>query len=177
MTNRRNKEGKILLEHLESTYLVRRYVSKLDLGIINNSKLFPENSKPDRNYNNGVDHAKKDLQLLHFFIKHMKPRYRMKILQSDEFNNFIEQVLDIGTTKFNLQTKEEQEHSRAFALQLMNYSLKVMSKTMPPEFTKLLNTAIEPLDDLLRAIYEYSKNNNVKNLPKFRELVMPGRPF
>ena len=173
MVNRRKDEGKILLEHLESTYLVRRNVTKLDLGIINKSEYFPENSKPDRHYNNGVNHAKQDLKLLHFFMVHMKPRYRMKILQSTEFNNFIEQVLDIGVTKFNAQTKEEKEYTLAFALQLMSYSLEVMSRTMPVEFTGLLNHAIKPLDDLLRAIYYYSKNNNVKDLPKFRELRLP----
>lgn len=175
MVNRRKDEGKKLLEYLESTYLLRRNVTKLDLGIINKSEYFPENSKPDRHYNNGVVHARNDLNLLHFFMVQMKPRYRMKILQSIEFNNFIEQVLDIGVTKFNKQTKEEKEYTRAFALQLMNYSLQVMSRTMPLEFTKLLNDAIEPLDDLLSAIYEYSKNNNVKDLPKFREIRLPHR--
>ena len=177
MVNRRKQEGKRLLEYLESTYLLRRNVTKLDLGIINKSEYFPENSKPDRHYNNGVNHAKHDLNLLHFFMVHMKPRYRMKILQSTEFNNFIEQILDIGVTKFNVQTKEEKEYTRAFALQLMSYSLEVMSKTMPLEFTKLLNVAIEPLDDLLSAIYDYSKNNNVKDLPKFRELRLPNRGY
>ncbi|AFS82628.1 hypothetical protein NSED_04110 [Candidatus Nitrosopumilus sediminis] len=175
MVNRHKQKGKDLMERLESTYLIRKRVSKLDLGIINDSSYFPENSKPDRHYNNGVVHARQDLKLLEFFMVQMKPRYRMKILHSDEFKNFIESVLDIGVTKFNKQTKEENESSRAFALQLMNYSLQVMSKTMPPEFAKLLNNAIEPLDDLLSAIYEYSKNNNVKDLPRFRELRLPNR--
>ena len=173
MVNRRKSQGKKLLEYLESAYLVRRNVTKLDLGIINKSEYFPENSKPDRHYNNGVNHAKQDLKLLCFFMVHMKPRYRMKILQSTEFNNFIEEVLNIGVTKFNSQTKEEQEYTRAFALQLTNYCLQVMSKTMPTEFSTLLNVAIEPLNDLVRTIYEYSKNNNVKDLPPFREFVLP----
>jgi len=173
LVNRRKNKRKILLEHLESTYLVRKNVSKLDLGIINKSEYFPENSKPDRHYNNGVNHAKQDLNLLHFFMVHMKPRYRMKILQSTEFNNFIAQVLDIGVTKFNSQTKEEQEYTNAFALQLTNYCLQVMSKTMPTEFATLLNVAIEQLNDLVSAIYEYSKNNNVKDLPPFREFTLP----
>ena len=67
MAKRPSPKQKQLMDYFESRYLIRRNVSKLDMAIINNSKLFPKNKKKDRHYNNGVDHAKNDLKLLTFF--------------------------------------------------------------------------------------------------------------
>ena len=163
---------KDLEERLEATYLVRKSVSKRDLGIINQSKLYANFKKPDRNYNNGVSHAKNDLNLLHFFLVNLKPRYRLKILQSDEFQNVIRQSMDIGVSNFKNFTQEEKDQALAYTVQIMGYCLEVMAKNMPKEFHKPLNRQIEPLSDLLKSIYSYMAKTNDK-LPAFRNIQLP----
>lgn len=170
MTKQNNLE-----ERLEATYLVRRNVTKRDLGIINQPSLYPDFKKPDRNNNYAVEHAKADLRLLDFFLVNMKPRYRSKILQSDEFQNVIKQVMGIGVSNFNDFTKEEKDQSLAFAVQMFSYCLEVMSKNMPTEFLQPLLNQITPLNDLVESIYAYMKKSNEKSLPPFRNVEFPIR--
>jgi hypothetical protein len=167
-----SREQKILEEQLESTYLVRRNVAKRDLAFVNNSSIYPNESKPDRRNNDCVDHAKNDLKLLQFFLVNMKPRYRQKITQSDEFHNVIKQSMDIGVGNFKNFTQEEKDNSLAYTVQVMGYCLEVMSKNMPSEFVKPLKNQIEPLNDLLQSIYSYMAKNN-DTLPPFRDIILP----
>jgi len=173
MRKRHSDRQKDLMEHLESTFLVRKNVSKLDLAIINNSSLFPKNKKKDRHYNNGVDHTKIDLKLLNFMLNHLKPHYRMKLLSSKEFQNVMTNLLDIDEMKFHKLTREEKERSLAIAVQMLSYCLNVISKTMPKELVPLIVQQIKPLNLTLKGIYKFSKNNNLKDLPPFNEITLP----
>ena len=103
----------------------------------------------------------------------MKPHYRMKIIQSDEFQNVISQILGKGVGQFHVFTKEEKEQNLTFALQLLSYCLSVIARDMPKEFTRPIVKTAEPLNDLLKSIYEFSRNNNLKNIPKFRDIAFP----
>ena len=148
---------------------MRKKVSKYDLSVINIPKLYPKNRKKDRHYNNGVEHAKADLRILNFLLLNLKPHYRLKILKSDEFQNVLAHVLDLGVTKFYNYTKEENELALSIALQMLENSLGVIVKNMPKEFRKPLVNASAPLSDLLFAISEFARHENIKNIPKFRE--------
>ena len=157
---------------MESTYLLKKRVTPLDLAIINKSELFTH-SKVERSYDNGVQHAKEDLKLLDFFLINLRPKYRTQIINSDEFQAVIQQVLDIGVSNFYTMTKEEKENVNALAIRLMSYSLKVIIKTMPKEFLKPLKNTAMPLNTLLKSIYNFSKNNNLTELPQFPEIDFP----
>jgi len=122
---------------------------------------------------NGVKHAKEDLKLFNFFLINLRPKYRSQIVDSVEFQNVIQQVLDIGVGNFYDMTKEEKENANALAIRLMSYSLKVIMKTMPVEFLRPLKNTAMPLNTLLKSIYNYSKNNNLKELPQFPEMDFP----
>ena len=159
-------------ELLKSTYLTRMSVTPLDLGIIEQPKLF-SNSKQERSYKRGVKHAKEDLKLLNFFLINLRPKYRTQIINSTEFQNVIQQVLDIGVGNFYDMTKEEKENANAFAMQLMTYALKIIVNTTPIEFLKLIKDSAIPLNNLLESIYNFSKNNNLKELPPFRKMSFP----
>ena len=159
-------------EHMWATYVVRKRVSKRDLGIINIPKYYPKNNKKDRHYNRGVDHSIEDLKQLSFMLTHLKPLYRNKILQSDQFQNVMQQVMDIGVGKFHQYTKEEKDQSLAFTVQMLSYCFKVISLNMPDEFQKPLLNHIRPLNDLIKAIYSHTAKNN-ETLPQFRELGYP----
>lgn len=161
-----------LEDHLETTYLVRDKVAKRDLAFINNPSNYPNFSKPDRPNNKAVNLAKKDLELINFFLVNMKPRYRQKITQSDEFHNVIKQSFDIGVGNFKNFTQEEKDNSLAYTVQVMGYCLEVMSKNMPKEFVRPLKNHIEPLSDLLESIYSYMAKNN-DTLPPFRDITFP----
>jgi len=65
------------------------------------------------------------------------------------------------------------ESANAFAVQVLSYALNVMVRTMPPEFLKPIKDNTMPLNNLLKAIYNFSRNNNLKELPVFRELDFP----
>lgn len=164
---------KDLEEWLDSTYLVRRNVSKRDLGLINQPSLYRNFKKPDRNYNYAVEHARADLKLLNFFLSNMKPKYRTKILQSDEFQNVIQSVMDISMTKFSKYTQEEKDNSLAFTVQMFAYCLETMTKNMPTEFLKPLLYHIEPLNDLMESIYQTMKKSGSKDIPPFRQVQFP----
>ena len=168
----KDKRQNDLIEYLEATYLTRKKVSKQDLAIINKSELFPH-SKVDRSYNNGVIHAKNDLKLLQFFLMQLKPKYRFQIIQSDEFQTVIQSVLDVSESRFHNLSKEEKDYARAFANQLLTYSLNVIVKTLPKPFVKLLKDSAMPLNNLLEAIYDFARENNIKDIPQFRKLAFP----
>ena len=172
MVRRRTSKQKQLEEWLEATYIIRRKVSKRDLGIICQSKYYPNSKKKDRNYNNGVEHTIQDLQQLSFMLIQLKPYYRSKILHSDQFKNVMEQVMDFGVSKFHHLTKEEKEKSLSFSVQMLSYCLKVIANNMPVEFVKPLVNHISPLNDLIKAIYANMKKNN-KALPPFRDIALP----
>ena len=159
-------------EWLDATYLTRRYVSVRDLGVIQIPKNYPKNKKKDRNYNNGVDHSLNDLKQLHFMFVNLKPLYRSKILHSDEFQSMMEQVFDIGASKFHRMTIEEKEKSLGFAVQMLSYCLKVIAVNMPKEFQTPLLHHLRPLNDLIEAIYLHIKKNN-KTLPPFSKVALP----
>ena len=159
-------------ERMWATYIVRKHVSKRDLGIIITPKYYPKNKKKDRNYNNGVDHSIEDLKQLSFMMIHLKPLYRNKILASDQFQSFMQLVMDIGVGKFQQYTKEEKDQSLAFTVQMLAYCFKVISLNMPEEFQKPLLNHIKPLNDLIKAIYSHMAKNN-ETLPPFRELGYP----
>jgi len=159
-------------ERMEATYIVRKKVSKRDLGIIIIPKYYPKNKKKDRNYNNGVDHSIHDLNQLSFMLTHLKPHYRNKILHSDQFKNVMEQVMDIGVGKFHQYTKEEKDQSLAFTVQMLSFCFKVISLNMAEEFQKPLLNHIRPLNDLIKAIYAHMAKNN-ETLPPFRGLGYP----
>lgn len=168
----KDKKQMDLMEYLESTYIIRKSVSKQDLAIINKSELFPH-SKVDRSYNNGVTHAKNDLKLLQFFLIHLKPKYRFQIIQSDEFQNVIQSVLDVSENRFHNLSKEEKDYALTFSIQLLTYSLNVIVKTLPRPFVKPLKESAMPLNNLLEAIYNFSRENNIKDIPQFRKLYFP----
>jgi len=160
-------------ECMWATYIVRKKVSKRDLGVIINPKIYPKNKKKDRNYNNGVEHTIEDLKQLHFMLVHLKPLYRNKILHSDQFKNVMAQVMDIGVGKFNEYTKEEKDQSLAFTVQMLAFCLKVIALNMPKEFEKPLVNQMKPLNDLIKAIYSHMKKNNEKTLPPFQDVGYP----
>jgi len=159
-------------ERLQSLYLTPTNVTPLNLGIIQNPEIF-SNSAHDKAFNKGVRRAREDLQLLNFFLVHLRPKYRSQITNSQEFHNVMQQVLDIGVSNFHEMSKKEKESANAFAVQMLSYALNVMVKTMPSEFLKPIKDNTLPLNNLLKAIYNFSKNNNLKDLPSFRELDFP----
>jgi len=103
-------EQKKMIKHLETTYLKREFVSGYDLAVTQKPSIFRRNRKKDRQYSKCVNHAKADFKQLYFFFNHLKPMYRMRILNSNEFNSFIEKIL-YAQGSFHLQTKEEQTRS------------------------------------------------------------------
>ena len=171
MARRRTTQQKDHEEYLESTYIIRKKVSKHDLGIINQPKYYPKSTKKDRNYNNGVDHAIEDLKLIHFMLVNLKPMYRSKIIHSDHFKSVMEQVMEIGVSKFHKMTKQEKDESLAFSVQMLNYCLRVIAENMPIEFRKPLVTNMSPVNDLLEAIYKHMKKTN-KSLPFFKKMPL-----
>jgi len=155
------------MERLKSTYLVRKFVSDLDLAIIEKPSNFPKNKKKDRSYNNGVDHAKTDLKELYFFFNHLKSMYRMRILNSDEFNNFLEKILN-PRASFHLQTKEERDRSLSIALQMYEFARVVIKKNMPNEFQTVLEESSRPFWQMIKAIDAYQKREKIKDSPNIQ---------
>ena len=86
-------EQKKMIEHLESTYLVREKVSGYDLAVTQKPSIFRKNTKQSTQFSNCVDSAKADFKLLYFYFNHLKPMYRLRILNSTEFDSFIEKIL------------------------------------------------------------------------------------
>ena len=172
MPNRRNPKQKKEIEHLEAKYLVRKEVSGFDLANINIPSLFPRNLKKDRSYNNAMEHAKADLRLLNFFLRKLKPRYRLKILSSQEFQNSIEQIFNLRELGFSKLSKEEKDYALAMSAQMLEFSLAVMAKTMPEQFQKPLSKASVPFIDLLKAISDFARENKIKEIPVFQKDII-----
>lgn len=172
MVKRLHTKQDEIKEWLEATYLVPTKVTPLNLGIIQNPEVFSK-SVHAKAYKKGVARAKDDLQLLNFFLVNLRPKYRNQITNSQEFHNMIQQVLDIGVGNFYDMTKQEKESANALAIQLLSYALNVMVRTMPTEFLKPLKDHTIPLNNLLKAIYNFSKNNNLPELSAFREIDFP----
>jgi len=165
------------MEHLKSTYLVHKYVSELDLAIIQKPSNFPQNKKKDRSYNNGVNQAKADFKELYFFFNHLKPMYRLRILNSNEFDSFIEKIL-YAQGSFHLPTKEENARSLKIALQMLEYARVVIKENMPEEFQAVLDEASRPFWLTIKAIDAYQKREKIRDSPdiqtKFIDSTMSG---
>lgn len=173
MGSRHTRKQEEQIDYLDATFLLPKKVSALDLAITQQPKLFSKTTKKDRHFNNCVDYALKDLKLLDFFLTNLKPYYRLKILKSVEFQNLIQNVFDVSVGKFYRYTKEEKEITYDIGIQILGYCLELIGKNTPSEFIKPLKRNIEPLSELLKSIYESSRKNNVKELPKFRDIVLP----
>ena len=155
------------MEHLKSTYLERKYVSELDLAIIQKPSNFPQNKKKDRSYKNGVNQAKADFKELYFFFNHLKPMYRLRILNSNEFNNFLEKILNPHGS-FHLETKEENARSLKIALQMHEFARIVIKENMPEEFQVVLEEASRPFWQMIKAIDAYQKREKIRDSPDIR---------
>jgi len=166
MVKRHVVKRNVEMERLKSTYLVRKNVSELDLEIIKNPDFFPENKKKDRAYNNGVEHAKKDLKMLGYFLRYLQPRYRMKILLSEEFNNVLKDILTSSQTTWHEYTIEERNKALLFALQMLEFSRHVIQSQMPKEFQVVLSESSKPFVHLLMAISDYGRKDNRKDIPR-----------
>ena len=172
MQKRRTTKQKDEIEYLDAKFLVRSKVSGFDLANLNKSSIFPKNTKKDRSYNNAVEHAKADLRLLNFFLRNLKPRYRLKILTSQEFQNIIVQIFDLRELGFSRLTKDEKDYALAMASQMLEFSLAVISKTMPVQFQNPLSKASVPFIDLLKAISDFARENKIKEIPAFQKDII-----
>ena len=157
-------------EHLGSSFLVRNYVSRHDLGIIQKPANYDENVKKDRHYNNGVEHAKQDLKMLGFFLRYLKPHYRLKILNSQEFNNIMQDVLAVSVTGWHDYTIEERNKALHYAIQMNEFARHVIKSQMPEEFHKILVESAKPYVKLVSAISEYGRKNNRKDIPQIESM-------
>jgi len=164
MTKRQTPAQKEMIEHLESTYLMREKVSGYDLAITQKPSIFRQNTKKERHFNKCVNHAKADFELLWFFFTHLKPMYRMRILNSNEFDSFIEKIL-YAQSSFHLQTKEENARSLKIALQMLEYARVVIKENMPEEFQTVLDEASKPFWQMIKAIDAYQKREKIKDSP------------
>jgi len=164
-------EQKKMIDHLESTYLGREYVSGYDLAVTQKPSIFRRNRKRDRQFNKCVDHAKDNFKELRFFFNHLKPMYRMRILNSKEFNNFLEKILE-AQGSFNLQTKEEQTRSLKIALQMLEYANTVIKNNMPKEFQIVLEESSKPFRNTIKAISAYQKREKIKDSPDIQSFFV-----
>jgi len=168
MANRRTDKQNELIEWLESTYLVRKYVSPYDFAIVVKPSLFKSNKKKDRSYNNAVVHAREDFKTIDRFMRHLQPKYRLQILNSVEFGNLMESSLGIDGMAFHKQIKEEKERSLVLGLQMYDFARHLIKMSMPKSFYKTLAHSAKPFDDLLEAIGQFAKQNKVKDFPDFQ---------
>jgi len=164
MTKRQTPTQKNMIEHLKSTILTREYVSGYDLAITQKPSIFRQNHKKERHFNKCVNHAKADFKELNFFFNHLKPMYRMRILNSTEFNNFLERILD-PRSSFHPQSKEEQARSLKIALQMLEYAKNVIKDNMPTEFLEVLDESSKPFWRTIKAISAYQKREKIKDSP------------
>jgi len=167
MKKRQPLRRDVQIQHLKTTYLERKYVSGRDLAIIQKPSNFPNTPKKDRSYTDGVIHAKADFKLLRFFFMHLKPMYRMRILNSDEFNNFLEKILN-PQGSFHLQTKEEQDRSLSIALQMYEFARVVIKENMPEQFQIVLEEASRPFWQMIKAVESYQKSEKIKDRPNIQ---------
>ena len=179
MVTRQTEEQKKMIERLKSTYIVREYVSAYDLAVTQKPAIFRKNHKKDRQFNKCVVHAKDDFNELRFFFNHLKPMYRMRIHNSNEFNNFLEKILDLHGS-FHPQSKEEQVRSLKIALQMLEYTRDVIKKNMPKEFQEVLDESSKPFWRTIKAISAYQKREKIKDSPdiqtRFIDSTLSGFP-
>ena len=160
-------EQKKMIDHLESTYLGREYVSGYDLAVTQKPAIFRRNRKKDRQYTHCVDSAKDDLKILRFYFNHLKPLYRLRILNSKEFTDFIDKVL-FAQGSFHLKTREEQIRSLKIALQMLDYAKNVIKANMPEEFQEVLDESSKPFWRTIKAISAYQKHEKIKDSPEIQ---------
>jgi len=158
--NRENNENDLYNTYVHDI----KKLSKLDLGVINRPEYYP-NAKKDRSYNYGVQRAKDDLQLLNFLLSNLKPHYRQQITTSSEFNNIIQKYLGVSEFGEN-HTREEKDVIVSLASQMLINALSVIKRNMPPEFSQVLYQVGKPYFDMIEAISNFSRTNNIKNIPK-----------
>ena len=164
MTIRRTQAQKVMIEHLNTKYLVGKYVSGYDLAVTQKPSLFRKNTKPSAQFSNCVNSAKADLRLINFYFNHLKPMFRLRILNSNEFNSFIGKIL-YAQGSFHLQTKEEQARSLKIALQMYEFARVVIKENMPEEFQTVLEEASRPFWQMIKAIDAYQKREKIKDSP------------
>ena len=88
----------------------------------------------------------------------------MRILNSTEFNNFLERILD-PRSSFHPQSKEEQARSLKIALQMLEYAKNVIKDNMPTEFLEVLDESSKPFWRTIKAISAYQKREKIKDSP------------
>jgi len=164
MTRRRSQAQKEMIEHLTTTYLTREKVSGYDLAVTQKPSIFRKNTKKDRHFNKCVNHAKGDFKELDFFFTHLKPLYRMRILNSREFNDFLERILN-PHGGFHLKTKEEQVRGLKITLQMYEFARGVVKENMPEEFQTVLEESSKPFRQMIEAIATYQKREKIKDSP------------
>jgi len=179
MTVRRTQAQNEMIEHLNAKYLVRKKISDYDLAVTQKPSLFRKNTKPSAQFSNCVDSAKADLRLLNFYFNHLKPMYRLRILNSNEFNSFIEKIL-YAQGSFHLQTREEQTRSLKIALQMLDYARNVIKENMPKEFQEVLEESSKPFWRTIKAISAYQKREKLKDSAdiqiRYTDSVLSGFP-
>jgi len=158
--NRENNENDI---HNTWVHNIQK-LSKHDLGVINRPEDYPS-AKKDRSYNNGVQRAKDDLKLLDYLLVNLKPHYKQQITSSSEFKNIIKMYLGISAFG-DTYTREEKDVILQTASQLLIYSLAVIKRNMPHQFSEVLFSVGKPYYDLIEAISNFSRSNNIKSVPK-----------
>ena len=177
MTTRQTQAQKDMIENLKAKYIMRKKVSGYDLAVTQKPSIFRKNTKQSTQFSNCVDSAKADLELLYFYFNHLKPMYRLRILNSNEFGSFIEKIL-YAQGSFHLQTKEEQARSLKIALQMLEYARVVIKENMPVEFQIVLDEASRPFWLMIKAIDTYQKREKIKDSPdiqtKFIDSTLSG---
>ena len=167
MTIRQTQAQKDMIEHLKAKYLMRKKISGYDLAVTQKEKLFRKNTKPSTQFSNCVDSAKADFRLLYFYFNHLKPMYRLRILNSEEFTSFLDKVL-FAQGSFYLQSKEENTRSLKIALQMLEYSIHVITENMPTELQEIIHDSSKPFRNTIRALSAYQKREKIKNSPDIR---------
>ena len=169
MAKRRTQAQKDRIESLEATYLTRVYVSGYDLAVTEKPSAFRRNGRRDRQFTKCVNHAKADFKELEFFFNHLKPLYKMRILDSGEFNNFLKKIL-IPYVISDLQTKEEQARGLKIALQMYEFARVVIKENMPRDFQIALEEASRPFWLIIKAINAYQKREKIKDSPNIQTI-------
>jgi len=167
MTLRQSQAQKDMIEYLKAKYVTRKKISGYDLAVTQKPSIFRKNTKPSTQFSNCVDSAKLDLGLLNFYFNHLKPMYRLRILNSNEFNSFIEKIL-YAQGSFHLQTREEQTRSLKIALQMLEYARVVIKENMPEEFQTVLEESSKPFRNMIKAISAYQKREKINDSPEIQ---------
>ena len=151
---------------LKNRYLdpIQKLVAK-DLAMFNRPDFYPDDLKKERRYNKGVQRAKNDLDLLSFLLEMLRPRYRHKILLSEELDKVLKKILDISIETSRELSQAEKDQALIIAIQMLGNSLAVIKKTMPKEFNQSLDDLGLPFARLVDSISMYAKSRD-KQIPK-----------